>query len=193
MDQLGITKNEFRVYQTLLEQGACTISSLSHKVKLDQRSTYDYIERLLNKGLVGQILVNNKRMFLGLNPDMLGYMIDEEKNISRKQFLELEMLAKESRQDIVVTLISTKAQFLKFIKHIHADVEIVIGGSARIINEPNFRFFLKNNRVKPIGGSEREVIVMFFEDCFLIYSVVEKMGFFVKNNEFAENMKVYFA
>jgi len=188
---LGITNKEFTIYQTLLKYGASTISFVANKTHLDERSAYDYIERLINKGLVGQIIHNNKRMFLGLNPDMLSYYIDEEKEEIEKEFEELHELQKKGKKGLLMNVISSKADFLKIIKKIQA-YEVIIGEDTKeITTNPNFEFFIKTNK-PTIKKTTASVIALFSDEIFLIYSIPEQQGFFVKDELFAKNMKVYF-
>ena len=195
---LGITNNEFKIYETLLKQGASTISFLADKAHLNERSAYDYIERLINKGLVGQIIHNGKRMFLGLNPEMLSNIIDEEKKDIEDEFAELEAINSEGRKQVMINIINTKAEFLKIIKGIENANEIYFGkGFGRIKKEPNMEYFLSTNKKnnikkKEIKFSNAEIICIFTENIFLIYSIEDKKGFFIDNDEFTGNMKVYF-
>jgi hypothetical protein len=200
MDRIGITENEFKVYEALLASGSSTISALSHRAGLNQRSTYDYIERLIHKGLVGQIIFNNKRMFLALNPDTISHIIDEQKSAVEKEFAGLMAIKDAGRDEISVNLISSKAHFLLLIRKINADVDIMTGSppknmqqkTLQLQNEPSFRLFLKNSRIRRIGRSRKAVIAMFFNSTFLIYSVLDGKGFFVDSREFSKNMRVYF-
>jgi predicted DNA-binding transcriptional regulator len=206
MDRIGITENEFKVYEALLASGSSTISSISRRAGLNQRSTYDYIERLIHKGLVGQIIFNNKRMFLALNPDTISHIIDEQKSAAEKEFAGLISIKEAGRDEIAVNQISSKAQFLSLIRKINVDVDIMIGSPQKSLankdpqhkilqlqDEPSFRLFLKNNRIRKVGKSRRAVIAMFFNSTFLMYSVLDGKGFFVDNHEFSKNMWVYFA
>ena len=194
-NNLGITGNEFKIYETLLRNGASTVSSISDRSGLDQRSVYDYIERLINKGLVGQIIHNNKRMFLGLNPEMMSFLIDEEKAEVESEFDMFEKAAKIEEHGIQMHVISCKSDLIRMIKSVEGADEVFIGEDCKdIIKNPSFVFFLDNNKPK-INWFKKvtkaAVIVIFSKDMFLIYSVPEEKGFFVKDCDFANNMRVY--
>jgi len=193
MNALGITEKEFEIYKTLLRNGASTISFLANKAGLDQRSTYDYIERLINKGLVGQIMHNNKRMFLGLNPEMMEYLVEEEKKSINDKFTALNELSSVSGKGVLMNLISSKSDFLKIIKGTKAESVFIGGKCKEVEGDPNFKYFIKKNNPESINvKSNASVIVVFGVELFLIYSVPEKKGFFVNDVDFVENMKVYF-
>jgi len=186
MHEIGLTKNEFIVYETLLKTGACTISSLSKECRLDQRSIYDYIERLRFKGLVGQMTCNNKRLFLGLNPNNLEFLIDEEKEKINNLFDKLSQIKEEN--EIETTIIENKLDFLRFIKNIN-HAKVLIGEKFSYTNEPDMKYFLKNKSTKT---TKRNIAAIFTKNRFLIFSGKDNKGFMVKNREFKNNMKVYF-
>jgi sugar-specific transcriptional regulator TrmB len=94
-ESLKITNQEFNVYKTLLKHGASTISFIADKSHMYERSAYDYIERLINKGLVGEIRCNNKRMFLGLNPITISYYIEQQKEQVEK---DIEAINEKQKQ-----------------------------------------------------------------------------------------------
>lgn len=194
MKDLDITKQEFKVYETLLEAGASTVSGLSRKTKIDQRNVYDYIERLINKGLVGQIKRNNKRMFLGLNPVMFEMYIDEEIEQVNEEFESLKKLLNTKQKDMILNYITSKSEFLRIVKDIRSDCKILIGPDCKeITDNPNFIFFRNNNKLKRIRTkSKAKVIALFYEDYFLLFSAREYKGFFVKDKSFSDNVRVYF-
>jgi predicted transcriptional regulator len=194
MNNLDITEKEFKVYEILLKAGASTVSDLSRKTKIDQRNIYDYIERLINKGLVGQIKKNNKRMFLGLNPVMFEMYIDEEIEQVDEEFEDLKRLLDTKQEDLTLNYITSKIEFLRMVKKIKADCEILIGQNCEEITEnPGFIFFSNNNKLKKIEvRSTARVIALFYEDYFLLFSAAEYKGFFVKDKSFSDNMREYF-
>src|SRR3989344_6709738 len=104
-DALGITEQELAVYQALLKHGASSVSGLAHKTHLNERSAYDYLERLICKGLVGQALHNNKRIFLGLNPLTLGYLIDEQKQQIANAFDRLASKRAAAQSNLLMHII----------------------------------------------------------------------------------------
>jgi len=75
----GLTENEITVYSCLLELGARPAGPISRKTGLHRRVIYDVTERLIQKGLIGYILENNKKMFHAANPSRFLEIIEEEK------------------------------------------------------------------------------------------------------------------
>lgn len=188
MEPIGITQNEQKVYECLLHSGSSTISMLADKTHMNPRSVYDYIERLINKGLVGQIFENGKRMFLGLNPEMLSYMIEEDKEKIRDTFCEIKKFQK--RNEISLNHINSKVSMLKIIKKLDGGFLYLGEGCEEFVKNNNFGFYLRSR--PKIKWIKNKVIVIFVDDLFIIYSIPDENGFFIDNKDFAENMKVYF-
>jgi len=74
----GLTENESKTYQSLLELGPNHAGIISRKTGLHRRVVYDTIEMLIKKGLIGYILKNNKKLFQASNPQRLLELIREK-------------------------------------------------------------------------------------------------------------------
>ena len=55
LEGLGLSPNEAKIYETLVERGESSVSEISVAAKIHRRNTYDAIQRLINKGLCFQI------------------------------------------------------------------------------------------------------------------------------------------
>ena len=60
----GLTKNESKIYLTLLEIGPSHAGLISRKSGLHRRVVYDTLEMLTQKGLIGYILKNGHSVCL---------------------------------------------------------------------------------------------------------------------------------
>jgi sugar-specific transcriptional regulator TrmB len=193
VDSIGITANEFRVYETLLSSGASTISSIASAAKLDQRSTYDYIERLIYKGLVGQIIHNNKRLFLGLNPETLGSIIDDKISEAEAELSALLEIAGKKEPDFQVSLIGNRAEFESKLREVGRNASVFVGsGTEEITESPKFRLLKKGGLKISKGRMKEPLVALFFDDCFILYSVPDEKGFYARDKAFSDSMRVYF-
>ena len=52
LEELGLTKNEIKIYLALLELGTTPAGILIKKVDMHRASVYDVIDQLINKGLI---------------------------------------------------------------------------------------------------------------------------------------------
>lgn len=75
----GLTENEEKVYLALIEIGPNQAGRISRKTGLHRRTVYDVTETLIQKGLVGYILENHKRVFSAVNPRRITDSIEQKK------------------------------------------------------------------------------------------------------------------
>ncbi len=75
----GLTENEEKVYLALIETGPNQAGKISRKTGLHRRTVYDVTETLIQKGLIGYILENNKRVFSAVNPQRIIDSIEQKK------------------------------------------------------------------------------------------------------------------
>ncbi|MBI2657075.1 hypothetical protein HYX08_00085 [Candidatus Woesearchaeota archaeon] len=76
---LGLTQNESKVYVALLELGTAQAGHITEHSGIHRRNVYDSIARLMEKGLVSFVIVNNKKLFSPVNPRRFLEIIDEKK------------------------------------------------------------------------------------------------------------------
>ena len=67
----GLTDNEALVYSILLEVGPKPAGTISKKTGLHRRVIYDVTDRLIQKGLIGYIIENGRKIFSASNPNRL--------------------------------------------------------------------------------------------------------------------------
>lgn len=136
LQDIGLTKNEAKIYVMLLKEGACLAGTISRNTGIHRRSVYDAIERLVQKGLVSYIETNNRKYFEAVDPKRLFEILKEkEENIS-EVMPELELLKKLSKEK-KETLFYRGRQALKsvFDDQINEGKEILVFGDAVNVNE----------------------------------------------------------
>jgi len=79
LEELGLAQNEAKIYETLLEKGELGVSAISEKSGIHRRNTYDSLRRLVEKGLVFEILETKNAKFQASDPAKLSELIDEKK------------------------------------------------------------------------------------------------------------------
>lgn len=81
LKQAGLTENESKVYLSLIDLGPSLAGQISRKTGLHRRTVYDTTEMLIQKGLVGYILKNNRRLFQASSPKRILEIIKEKENL----------------------------------------------------------------------------------------------------------------
>jgi len=65
---LGLTDQEIKIYNVLLQSGSSLAGDITQRSGVHRRNVYDCLERLIQKGLVGYILENNRKRYSVTNP-----------------------------------------------------------------------------------------------------------------------------
>jgi DNA-binding MarR family transcriptional regulator len=78
-EELGLSPNEAKIYETLLQHGESSISAIAIAAKVHRRNAYDAIERLVNKGLCFQIFSPTENKYNAVDPDKLLELVAERR------------------------------------------------------------------------------------------------------------------
>ena len=79
-EEIGLSPNEAKIYETLLTLREASVSDISTRSKINRRNVYDAISRLVDKGLVYKIFQNNENKFQAVNPDKLLEIVKEKEH-----------------------------------------------------------------------------------------------------------------
>jgi len=82
-EQIGMSPNEAKIYETLLSAGEVGVSEISLKANVHRRNVYDALNRLIEKGLVFRIFQKGEHQFRAVTPNKLAEVLEEkEKKLS---------------------------------------------------------------------------------------------------------------
>src|SRR5574340_599215 len=87
---VGLSPNEAKIYESLVEIGESGISKIAIKAKIHRRNAYDAIARLIDKGLVFEIFSSEENRYNAVDPDKLIELLAEKETILKKQLPELK-------------------------------------------------------------------------------------------------------
>jgi sugar-specific transcriptional regulator TrmB len=71
LEEIGFTPKEAKVYLSLLELGSSSAGQIIQKTGLHRAVVYDLLERLIEKGVVGHVIMGRKKFFEATNPERL--------------------------------------------------------------------------------------------------------------------------
>ncbi|MES2409691.1 MAG: helix-turn-helix domain-containing protein [Patescibacteria group bacterium] len=89
---LGLAKNEAKIYEVLLENGEQGVGVISEKSGVHRRNVYDSLQRLMEKGLVIEIIESAENKYQAVEPKKLLEIIQEKADSIEKILPELEKL-----------------------------------------------------------------------------------------------------
>ncbi len=92
LEQLNLAKNEARIYETLLREGESSIGKIAIKSQINRRNVYDSMNRLIEKGLVFEIVLRNENRYQAVDPHKLMEIVREKEQMLTNIMPELERL-----------------------------------------------------------------------------------------------------
>lgn len=75
----GLSREEIHIYVALLQSGRSSILDLSKKTEVKRSTTHNYVESLIEKGLVSQTSYGGRRMVVAEVPEKLQSLLDQRK------------------------------------------------------------------------------------------------------------------
>ncbi|MDB5259944.1 MAG: transcriptional regulator TrmB [Candidatus Nomurabacteria bacterium] len=78
LSQVGLSKNESKIYETLLENGESSVAVIANKAEINRRNVYDSLSRLIEKGLIFEIREHNENLYQAVDPNKLMEMLKEK-------------------------------------------------------------------------------------------------------------------
>lgn len=102
--QLGLAKNEARIYETLLSEGQSSVGEIAKKSQVHRRNVYDSLNRLVEKGLVFEIIQSKENRYEAVDPKKLSEVLEEKQSALTKAMPDLESLYANTphRQDVFI-------------------------------------------------------------------------------------------
>jgi sugar-specific transcriptional regulator TrmB len=95
--EAGFTENESLVYSTLLQIGPSTAGAIAKKTGLHRRVIYDTTHRLIQKGLIGYIIENKKRIFKASHPKRILEIVREKQEAIQNIMPEMASLFQQEK------------------------------------------------------------------------------------------------
>lgn len=102
LEQIGLSDGEIKVYLALLKLGSCPVSDIKEETNLHRTTIYDFVEKLLNKGLINYVVKGNVKFFKATHPNKLLDFIQEREENIKEVLPNLIRLAEFKKEDIKV-------------------------------------------------------------------------------------------
>jgi len=88
--EIGLSHNEARVYEALLQTGEASVQAISLKSKVHRRNVYDSLNKLMEKGLASEVFIKGEKNFKAINPRRLLELIKEKEGKLDKILPEMQ-------------------------------------------------------------------------------------------------------
>src|SRR5271157_1977171 len=96
LEEIGLSKNESKVYLALLKFGKMRLKEITDATVLHRQNALDSLDRLHARGLIGVGLEGKRKAYSAVNPDRLRVII-EEKEKRLEQMLPALLSLAESK------------------------------------------------------------------------------------------------
>lgn len=86
LQELGLSPNESKIYETLMTYGGSGVAGISSRSKVHRRNVYDAMQRLQEKGLVYEVYTTKETKYHAVDPSKL-MELAQERARKLEQFL----------------------------------------------------------------------------------------------------------
>lgn len=134
LEDAGLGNKEAIVYLALLKYGSVGGGLLAKLLNMDRTHTYGVVRNLVNKGLAGHVIVNNKKLFQAMSPQNLLNQIKQKEQVIKSIIPELIALEKIKPKPAVVKILEGKAGLrttIRLLLESNAKEILVYGGTGK--------------------------------------------------------------
>src|SRR3989344_6309494 len=100
--ELGLSDGEIRVYLSLLKLGSVPVSRIKEDTGLHRTTIYDFLEKLLQKGLIGSVVQHGVKYYNAAEPIKLQEYLREKQDALTQVLPELTALTKGQKEEVRV-------------------------------------------------------------------------------------------
>jgi sugar-specific transcriptional regulator TrmB len=153
LEEIGLTKTEIKIYLTLLKLGQSTTTNIVREAQIHASKVYEFLDKLIQKGLVSYVIKSNKKYFSASEPEHLKEFLREKQRKIKEQESEVDKLIpelksiKKSGKDVIKSEIyeglrGIKSVYEKILSTLEKGETQYIIGAPRIANEKIEGFLL---------------------------------------------------
>ncbi len=89
--EIGLSLNESKVYEALLQLGEASVQDIALKAKVHRRNVYDSLAKLAEKGLASEVFVKGEKHFKAINPRRLMELLKEKEGRLARVLPDMQM------------------------------------------------------------------------------------------------------
>ena len=123
LKELGLTDNEIKIYLALLEHGTLNPTKMAEKTGLHRSYIYDTLDRLMERGIVNTVLVNNKKNYQAVDPKVLREIFELKLRQIDNILPQLSTLFNTAKEETRIELHKGKRVYRTLIKDLVASVK----------------------------------------------------------------------
>lgn len=116
LTQLGLSKLEAKAYLALLGLGSATALPIARKAKIKRTSIYNFIDRLIDMGLVSKTTRNSRTVFVAEPPERLKNILEEKKELLNNNLENIKSIFSQSAETPIFRYVRGAAAVKEFYK-----------------------------------------------------------------------------
>ncbi|MBI2147698.1 hypothetical protein HYU19_04435 [Candidatus Woesearchaeota archaeon] len=123
--EAGLSLNETRVYEAMLQLGEASVNTISIKSKVHRRNVYDALTKLIDKGLAAQYVQKGEQRFQATDPERLLTILKEKEDKLAKAIPDLKkryLSKKEGEQAYIYRDVQGFRNYMQDILDVGEDV-----------------------------------------------------------------------
>lgn len=90
--EFGLAKNEAIIYEICLKEGETSVADISRKSKIHRRNVYDSLKRLIEKGLIFEIITPRENLYQAVDPNKFLEFVREKENMLTRVMPKLQSM-----------------------------------------------------------------------------------------------------
>lgn len=149
--ELGLTPNEAKIYDALLEVEEAGVSDIALKADVNRRNVYDAVSRLIEKQLVFQSVAQGDNIYKAVPPSKLLEIIKEKENRLKKVLPDLQKKYENKSRSGEIFIYRGLEGFKNYLRDV-----LHIGGSVYLLAASNIWFDKKIKNI--LHGFANEAI-----------------------------------
>ena len=108
LEKIGLSTGESKIYLALLRCGSVPVRKLKEETNLHRTTIYDFLEKLLNKGLITFVKRGKINYYNATNPEKLIDMLAEKQSVVNEILPLLKQCSLEQEHEISVEVFKGK-------------------------------------------------------------------------------------
>ncbi len=158
LKELGLSEGEIKVYIALLILGESQVNKIKTKTKMHRTTIYDFLDKLIKKGLASYVVKNNVKFYRSAHPSKLEELIKEKKEHLEEVLPSLIKMSELEKKQLKVDVYEGVEGFKTLLnKTLNESKELLSFGIDETKFEEKFPHIIKNyiKKERKFGHRER--------------------------------------
>jgi len=144
LEEAGLTKNEAKIYRSLLNVKSCTVTELSRRTGIHRRSVYDVLVRLSEKGIVSFIVSEGTKKYMANSPETIATILKSKQEKFMENLPKLNDLFKSKQERKSTEFMMGKKGIRNILnEQLRTKEEILVLGASKKADKILLEFFPK--------------------------------------------------